>query len=249
MDCSPQNLVRLLERQVRRLEGVRRQREAPLHTTGCAALDRLLPAGGLPGGTTVEWLSAKPGSGAGTLALIVASHAMGGGGMLVVMDRQRQFYLPAAAAFGIDLSNTIVVRPQNERDELWALDQSLRCPAVAAVWSPLGKRSSRALRRLQLAVESGGTLGLWLRPTSIRGQPCWSEMQLLVEPRPARGPHRRLRVELVRSRGARPGGVVEVEIDELTGAVREASHRHETHPLHLAPPLARPATRRRSAGA
>ena len=234
---------------MRRLEGVRRRPETRRHTTGCAALDRLLPAGGLLGGTTVEWLSAQPGSGAGTLALIAASHAMAGGGVFVVMDRQRQFYLPAAAAFGIDVENTIVVCPQNERDEFWALDQSLRCPAVAAVWSPLGKRSSRALRRLQLAVESGGTLGLWLRPASIRGQPCWSETQLLVEPCPARGPNRRLRVELVRSRGGHPGGVVELEMDELTGAVCEASHRHETHPLHLAPQLAPAATRRRSARA
>jgi hypothetical protein len=100
--------------------------------------------------------------------------------MLVVIDRGQTFYPPAAALWGIDLDRLIVVRPQSARDELWAAVQSLRSPAVAAVWGMIDRLDSRAFRRLQLAAQAGRTLGLLLRPPSARGQPSWADVRLEV---------------------------------------------------------------------
>jgi protein ImuA len=174
--------IAALQEEIRRLESARpAARDDLLLSAGCAALDRLLPEGGLRRGWLTEWLGVE-GGGAGTLALIAAREAARQGGALVVMDRWRRFYPPAAAGLGIDLETTIVIRPPSAKDELWALDQVLRCGGVAAVWAPLENVDDHAFRRLQLAAEAGGVLGLLVRPANVRGKPSWSDVQLWVEP-------------------------------------------------------------------
>jgi protein ImuA len=266
MKVPPAEMVRSLRQQLRALEADRRPASDVSISSGCAGLDELLPGKSFRPGQLVEWVADGLGSGAGTLALVVARQACCvTGGALVVADRAGNFYPPAALAWGIDGRRLIVVRASREKDELWALDQCLRCVGVAAVWAGVERLQECWFRRLQLAAESGGVLGLWVRPLSVRGQPSWSDVQLLVQPRPGlrvqedrpeswRG--RRVRVELLRCRGGAAGSAVDLEIDEMNGTIREVKTTrqaraagHETHPVHLASPLAHPASGRRSARA
>jgi hypothetical protein len=106
------------------------------------------------------------------------------------------------------------------REQLWALDQALRCPGVGAVWCPVSRLDSRAGRRLQLAAEAGETLGVLVRPPAARDEPSWAEARLWVEPLPGEGGRRRFRVELLRCRGGMSGGAVELELGNETGALR-----------------------------
>jgi RecA/RadA recombinase len=102
---SGRTTAQVLERlaaEVRRIEGLHHPTASAATTTGCSALDRLLPEGGLRRGTLVEWLSAAPGSGAATLALIAAREACRSGGVLAVLDTQRGFYPPGAAALQVE---------------------------------------------------------------------------------------------------------------------------------------------------
>src|SRR5436190_318830 len=190
-------LIADLRCQMARLEGGRRLEDEEPLSTGCAEFDRLLPRGGFSQGTLVEWLADHSGSGAGTLALLTARQTCRHGKTLVVMDRQRSFYPPAAVAWGYGLTQMLVIRSASEEDELWALDQALRCRGVGAVFAPLTKLDVHDFRRLQLAAEEGGTLGLLLRPATIRGDPSWADLQLAVHPR-ASPTGRRLCVEVVR---------------------------------------------------
>ena len=222
--------------------------EAAVHS-GCSALDQLLPTAGFPRGSLVEWFIGSLGSGAETLALNVALQACSEGGGLVVIDRAGRFYPPAAEAWGISLQQLVVIQPRNGKDELWALDQVLRCPGVSAVWAPIAKLDGRAFRRLQLAVENSGSLGLLLRPERMSKQPSWAHYQLRVHPQKTQpgSQGRRVRVELVRCRGALAGSSVELEIDEITGNIRKADTEcHATHSMHLATQLANPTPRHRS---
>src|SRR6476469_4976749 len=139
---APQALVATLRREVARLEAGRPPEDDQPVSTGSLTLDRLLPAGGLQRGTLVEYLTPASGSGAGTLALAAAREACRDGRAFVVLDRpilarsasegnrSGHFYPPAAAAWGIDLSQMLVLRPDSDADALWALDQALRCPGV-----------------------------------------------------------------------------------------------------------------------
>ncbi|MDP6444757.1 MAG: hypothetical protein QF805_13265, partial [Pirellulaceae bacterium] len=101
-------------------------------SSGCEPLDRLLPERGLARGSLAEWLG-ESGAGATMLALLAARQACRDGGVLVVVDRAQTFYPPSAAAWGVGLAEMLIARPQNDSDEHWVLDQSLRCDQVAAV--------------------------------------------------------------------------------------------------------------------
>ena len=217
-------------------------RPAPLGT-GIAPLDAILPGGGLVPGTLVEWLSPAKGSGAEPLMFQMAAQAMQRGGNLVVVDPTGEFYPPTADCWGIALQRTVVVHPANERDMFWAFEQALRCPGVAVAVCTVSQLNDRVFRRLQLAAEQGGGLGLLLRAARFRDQPSWADVRLNVTPsevkhtarlEPARldpadpmpadqkfvDPGRRMLLELLRCRGQGSGRRLELELNDETGAVR-----------------------------
>ncbi len=212
-------------------------------------------------------MAQRRGGSAATLSLLGAREACREGGELVVIDRGQAFYPPAAAAWGIDLDRLIVVHPPHARDELWAAVQSLRSPAVAAVWAAIERLDHRAFRRLQLAAQAGRTLGLLLRPASVRGQPSWADVRLGVEKSRVEGQEsraripaldsrlltldflRRIQVRVLRTRGGQSGRSVMLEIDDAIYNVREVSLSHDTHPLSVVAELADPASRSMSARA
>jgi protein ImuA len=253
-------VVAELSQRVRQIERPRPPAGDGLVSSGDGRLDRLLPEGGFRRGTLVEWLAAGDGSGAGTLALIAAREAAADGGAIVVIDPGGMFYPPGAVRLGIDLQQLIVVRPADETDRAWALDQVLRTRGVAAVWCPVDAQDDHTLRRWQLAAETSGVVGLLVRPASLRHEPSWAELRLLVEPRAASrraGRTRRLRVTLTRSRAGRVGRAVELEIappetrcgELFRPAESRASRqgtRDETRFVHLASSVAAAKTRRRS---
>lgn len=248
--------VRTLAERVRQIEGEARWKgpagdDDPTHiSSGSRTLDRLLPSGGLSRGTLVEWLAGASGSGTATLALLAAREASREAGAVVVLDRRQWFYPPAAVSLGVELEKLLVIRPRSKADEAWALDQSLRCSGVAAVLAWPEELDDHTFRRLQLAAETSGVLGLFVRPQSARAEPSWAELRLEVSPLPTQQQwggifRRRLRVELLRCRGGQAGGSVEIEIEE-GGSVHETA---TTNSLHLASPLAARASGRRSRGA
>jgi protein ImuA len=219
--------VQHLAQQLRRFERTRGRGEQgnELLSTGIPALDDLLPERGIRRGTLIEWLSENAGGGAGTLAFAVAAHVVQANGAFVVIDQDRSFYPPAASRRGIDLDRVVVVHPPHAGDALWALEQSLRCRGVAVVVCWLDRLSNRVYRRLKLAAETSGGIGLLLRPCEHRSGPSWADVRLSVEPQPYGGGSagQRLRVELIHCRGRGNGGTVELEIDDETGDVRLAS--------------------------
>ncbi|HZZ27454.1 MAG TPA: hypothetical protein VFE46_05550 [Pirellulales bacterium] len=200
---------------------VARRPTLPPFSSGCEALDRLLPGRAFQRGTLTEFL-ADTGIAATALGLIAARQACLDGATLVVVDRGWSFYPPAANTFGIDLGSTIFIRPRTRKDELWALHQSLSCKGVGAVLCWPDKLDGRAFRALQLAAESSGSVGVFIRSLCVRGHPTWSDMQLLVEARPALNTTRRLRIEVVRCRNGHAGATVELELDDETGTLQES---------------------------
>lgn len=196
-------LARTLQRQ---LEGVAQAGEVAgtagegVVSSGCQGLDRLLPQGGFPRGNLVEWLQDGEGGGGSLLALCAAREAARQGGVIVIADawpegrtHRLAFFPPAAAAWGVPVGQLVLLRCRTAQEEIWAVDQALRCPAVAAVWAPLAlweaQLDARCFRRWQLAAEQGGSLGLLVRPRAVERQPCWATTRWLVIPQgPPAGP-------------------------------------------------------------
>ncbi len=219
-----------------------------LFSCGAAAVDRLLPCGGLRYGMLLELLGER-GSGAATLGLLSGREAAREGGVFLVIDPQHSFYAPAAAAWGIDLDRLVVVRPRNAQDALWAAVQSLRSPAVAAMWAMFDRLSSRDFRRLQLAAQGGG-LGILLRPDGARAQPSWADVRLEVKAQRQEKSGRSdlklstfnlprlIQLTTLHCRGGRAGKTARIAIDDVNHTLQEARSTHDSHSLPMVAELA-----------
>lgn len=234
----PASLVNQLREEIARWESLRNPPSEGVISTGCPAWDALLPGGGFRRGTLVEWLADGDGTGRQTLALHVARQACREGGVVVALDPERNLFPPAVFHWGIPPDVLVVVQPGTPVEQLWALEQSLRCRAVAVVLAGLEKLDPVVFRRLQIAAEQGGSLGFLFRPEWARHEPTWAEVRFRVEPRPGGlSGRRRVKIEVLRVRGGGAGGGIELEIDDEAGAV------------HLDSSMAHPTAAYRAAGA
>ena len=225
----PSTVIDDLRDRIRGIEAYRpRAGERDTISTGFPALNRLLPGGGLPRGTLAEWTGDADGSGAVTLALAVAGHLLRGEGTLVVIDEGGDFYPVGAAQLAIPLDRTAVVRPDSPKSALWVWEQSLRCPGVAVTFGKIDTRNDRALRRLQMAAETGGGLGFLVPPPGSPGTP-WAATRIQVEPgapHAERGGYdlgRRLRVWVVRGQAGGREVAAELELGHEASAVSAAA--------------------------
>lgn len=220
-------------------------------STGSAAIDELLPRGGLSAEAITEWVAAADGCGAASLSLITAATYLQSpqvSGPLIVVSSPEEFYPPAAVALGIPADRVIWVRPTRQADAVWAIDQALRSKATAMVWALIGARlDDRDARRFQLAAEHGNTPGLFIRPAAVRGRPTFadirfcvsSEVGLTTEASSARA----MRITLDRCRGGQIGRSVVVQINDLGGIDRQAQPQRlqdEAILMHLATQLSQP---------
>ena len=126
----------------------------------CDAVDSALPGGGLSRAAVHEVLAAEPGAAAGFCALVLARAA---GTVLWIAD-EPDAWPPGLARFGLSPANLVLVRAPRPVDGLWAMEEALRCPAVSGALLVLSGLDLTAARRLQLAAEAGGGVGLLLRP-------------------------------------------------------------------------------------
>jgi cell division inhibitor SulA len=153
--------------------------------TGHAALDSLLPQRGWPPRSLTELL--LPADGVGELSLLLPTLAQltRAGTAVAVIAPPYLPYAPAWQAAGVDLSQLQVVEA-SPRDALWAFEQCLRSGACGAVVGWPLQADAQALRRLQVAADSGDCLGFALRDRRHADNP--SPAALRVEyARDARG--------------------------------------------------------------
>lgn len=127
----------------------------------CESVDAALPGGnGLPRAAVHEVLAAEPGAAAGFCALVLAR----AGGTVLWIAAEPDAWPPGLARFGLSPANLVLVQAPRPVDGLWAMEEALRCPAVAGALLVLRTLDLTAARRLQLAAEAGGAVGLLLRP-------------------------------------------------------------------------------------
>lgn len=169
--------------------------------TGLSTLDAILPGGGIPTGSVIEFISSRSGQYTTSMALRSIRPLLDRPGCLVIIDERSEFYSIAAMAQGIPLSRLLLIRPPQKSEPrrpgsrissasdalqskaaLWALEQTVRCPGVCAVLCWMDRSNAAVMRRLQLAVEQSGVTLVLVRPSSVLHQPSFADLRLLVTP-------------------------------------------------------------------
>lgn len=162
-----------------------RQSAAPvsLQPTGHSALDAALPSGGWPAAALSEILVASDGSGELRLLWPTLARLADSGERLVLVAPPYIPYPQAWLAAGIDMAQLTVVQAR-DRDALWAAEQCLRSGSCGAVLCWPGHVDDRALRRLQVAAETGQTLAFACRPLAAANNPSPAALRIAIDTRP-----------------------------------------------------------------
>jgi protein ImuA len=215
-----------LRRQVAVLEHGKKERPVPL-TFGVAGIDAAID-GGLAAGRMHE----VNGLAAWSLAIVLAGRA---GGPVLWCARagvnrlDHQLYPPGCVALGLQPQNLLMVACRTPMDALWAGEETLRSGAVRmVVMESAGAIDLTAARRLQLAAETGNTLGLMVgmedKPAFPAAASRWqanlaqanrSQANLVqADPAQIRPAGLRISLQLTRNRAGAAGGQWMVEWNE-----------------------------------
>lgn len=181
---------------------------------GLAAIDDHLPSGGIQGGCLHE-IAGSPALADDAAATIFLA------GMLARLDgpvlwclRHRDLFAPALHLAGLHPDRTIYVEAGSDANVLLAMEECLRHAGIAAVVGEIGKCSTTATKRLQLAAEGSGVAAFLFRRAAKTdaqgdGSAAVTRWRILSAPSerldiPSLGSPR-WTVHLDRVRGGRPG--------------------------------------------
>ena len=164
--------------------------------TGLPALDQALPDGGWPETGLTELL--LPADGVGELRLLwpTLARLSQADGMIALIAPPYLPYAPAWANAGIHLQRLQIIRA-DPRNALWATEQCLRSAACSAVLCWPRQADERALRRLQVAAESGQCLGFAMRPMKSAANASPAALRIAIDADPAQ-------LRVLKCRGGNP---------------------------------------------
>jgi len=185
--------------------------------TGLSAIDDLLPGKALARGAVHEILSDPKHPTPRFFALLLAKAV---NGTIVWCDPEGVVYPPAIAAAGVSLEKLYLLHPTTQADQSWAIAECMRCKGVGATIAQAGKLSRIEARRLQLATEQGGGIGLLLRKLDRNVSIYAAATRWLVSPARGLRTVQRWKIQLIHAHGGRLGATVILEHHRETNTVR-----------------------------
>jgi protein ImuA len=155
--------IDLLREKIRRLEAAE-HRLAGVLPFGLAEIDARLPGGGLALGALHEVAGAGNGVLDGAAAALFTAGIMARTkGQILWCVRNQDLFAPGLAAAGLSADRVIYVEAGDEESALACFEEGLRHGGLAGVVAEIGRLPMTSSRRLQLAAESSGTLGIAIR--------------------------------------------------------------------------------------
>jgi protein ImuA len=234
----PSYALESLRTQIQRIEA-RHKRTASVLPFGLAQVDARLPNGGLAFGALHEVAGGGSGTvGGAAAALFVAGIAARTKGKVLWCINRRDLFAPALAQAGLKPDRVIYLEGNDEKTVLACFEEGLRHGGLGAVVAEVARLPMPISRRLQLAAETSGTIGLALRrwhrqsDASDFGQPTaaatrWRISALPSAPLPVAGVGRpRWLVELIRCRA---GESADFELEACDDKGRLALPAHLVH--------------------
>ncbi|MDW9232954.1 putative cell division inhibitor protein (plasmid) [Burkholderia cepacia] len=149
--------------------------------TGHPALSAELPGGGWPAGALVELLAQQ--TGIGELRLLAPVLARAAGKPIMLIQPPHTLQPLALAYWGVDPAGFVSLPAPRAADALWAAEQVLRAGTCAAVLLWQSHVRADALRRLNLAAQSGAALFFVFRQAAAARDPSPAPLRLALAPK------------------------------------------------------------------
>lgn len=202
---------------------------------GIGEIDAHLPGGGLPAGTLHEIVAADTGMVGAASAFSAHLASLSGDGPVLWCESARildagALHPPGLRRFGLEPERLVFARTGNDAETLWAMEDGLRCGALAAVVGTLAAVSLTESRRLRRAAEASGVTALMLRSSGAGTAPNAATTRWRVGAAESGGgdadpPPPVWRIEMFRCRGGLPGDWDVEWCDETRGLSLAAAVR------------------------
>jgi protein ImuA len=160
---SNRAVIEQLQKQILTLQGNLRPTGQQALPLGLGELESAFPGGAFPKGAMHELISTSSETAACTsafIALILGKLMKQGGHCLWISTVPRRSIFPhALSMFGVAPEHILFVDAATPKETLWAIEEALKCEALAAVVGELNELSFNDSRRLQLAMERSRVTG------------------------------------------------------------------------------------------
>ena len=214
MDAVRSDIISRLERDILPLEGLKSLSTDNNINIGFRPIENAFPNATFPVGCIHEFLCSSFESIASTngFVAVLLSKLMQFDGVIIWLSTSQTLFPSSLKRFGVQPDKIIFVDLKNERDVLYATEESLKCKRIAAVVSDIKHITFKESRRLQLAAEQSRVTGLLVRhqPKIFNTIACVSRWRITSLPRvlPENMPgigFPRWNVELLKVRNGKPG--------------------------------------------
>jgi protein ImuA len=223
MLANKKDIISALQKNILQWEGFKVPLPGCVRFKGLEQIEPSFPNSVFPTGTLHEFLTEKPEHEAATEGFIsgLLNVLMQNGGICLWICTSPVLYPPALKAFGIEPDRIVFVCLSRQREILWAMEEALKCSALAAVVAEVDDLGFTESRRLQLVVEKSRVTGFILRKNPKKLATTASVARWKITPLPSEPEdglpgvgHPRWNVELLRVRNGSPG---EWKIEWQTG--------------------------------
>lgn len=224
MQASRQELVMQLRKEMLSVQRQKKSTEQCLFP-GLQEIEQAFPGHTFPLGVVHEFISHSIENAAATHAFIAGllGPLMRKGQYAVWVNTRNTLFPPALFQYGIRPEQIIFVDPSLRKDILWAIEEGMKCNAIAAVIGELSELSFTESRRLQLTAEQSKVTGFIHRmnPRTENTVTCvtrWKISQLPGEIAELPGVgFARWNVQLLKVRNGQPGSW---QMEWVAGAFR-----------------------------
>jgi protein ImuA len=181
------DIIQQLQREVRSLQGYKRASGDEKFNLGLGPIDMAFPEKTFPIGAVHELISHAPEDAAATNGFVsgLLGRLMHQGGACLWVSTNRSIFPPALKVFGVDPERIIFVDLTRQKEALWAVEEALKCEALAAVVGEISELNFVQSRRLQLAVEQSRVTGFIHRNNPKSENPVACVTRWKIKPLPS----------------------------------------------------------------
>lgn len=149
------------------------------HSTGFSELDSILPGRGWPQKGLMEVISKQWGMGELQLLLPLMRSVIESGKWILWISPPHSVHAPALVQAGVDTDQILVVKMDAScKDALWSMEKAFQTENCGLVLAWQNWLPATVLRRLQLAADTGNTLGVIFKQNECKHSPSPTRLQI-----------------------------------------------------------------------
>jgi protein ImuA len=159
------DIIKELQRSILSLQGYKPMQTSNNQVLGFNSIESAFPNHTFPTGAVHEFITNTTEDAASTNGFVtgILSRLMQNNGACIWISSKRTLFPPALKAFGIEPHKFIFINIKKSKEQLWAMEEALKCEQLTAVVGEIRDIDFTESRRLQLAVENSNVTGFVLR--------------------------------------------------------------------------------------